>query len=126
MVCQAVRLDDFRRVGGRLVDLSHQGARLECNGAVSCGDELVVSFRVPRGHDVVDAIATVRRVIRHERGAQAGIAFTEMDWDDKAKLFVALLGCPPPVPRVRPAVDYAATVRRIARADLDQPLFASR
>ena len=116
VACQAVRLEGFRSIGGRLLDLSHQGALLECNGAISVGDEIVVSFRIPRGgEDIVDAIAEVRRVIRHEHGARAGIAFTEMDWDDKAKLFVALLGCPPPVPRVRPVMDYAATVRHIAR-----------
>ncbi len=121
VACQAVRLEGFRQVGGRLLDLSHQGALLECDGALSIGDELVVSFRVPHGQDIVDAVARVRRLARHEHGARAGIAFTEMDWDDKATLFIALLGCPPPVPRVRPAVDYAGTVQRIARGARHRP-----
>lgn len=110
----------FRLIGGRLLDVSHRGALLECNGAVSLGDEVVVSFEVRGRHGaathVVDAIAEARRVIRHPGGARVGLAFTEMDWDARAALFVSLVGVPPPVPVRRPFVDYAATVRRIAAA----------
>lgn len=120
VACQAVRTRGFRWVGGRLLDVSPQGALLDCNGAISIGDELVVSFEVParRGAapQVVDAIAHVRRLARHTSGARAGLAFTEMEWDARAALFVSLVGVPPPVPVRRPFVDYAATVRRIAAA----------
>ena len=120
VACQAVRTRGFRSVGGRLLDVSHQGALLDCNGAVSVGDELVVSFEAPsrRGAapQVVDAIAHVRRIARHAGGARVGLAFTEMEWDARAALFVSLVGVPPPVPVGRPFIDYAATVRRIAAA----------
>lgn len=108
----------FRLVGGQLLDVSHLGALLECNGAVRMGDELVVSFEAParsgRAPTVVDAVAEVRRIVRHADGARVGLAFTEMAWEDRATLFVALARVPPPVPVQRPVVDYAATVRRIA------------
>ncbi len=108
----------FRMVGGRLLDVSHRGALLECNGALSLGDELVLSFETPgRGGAapyIVDAVAEVRRLVRTADGAHAGLVFTELEWEARAALFVSLVGVPPPVPRQRRIVDYAATVQRIA------------
>lgn len=112
--CQAVRLEGFRRIGGRLLDVSHRGALLECNGAVSLGDEVVLSFPLRPAGRIVDAVAEVRRIVRHDFGARAGLAFTEVEFEDRAALFVGLVGVPPRVPARRPLVDYAATVRRIA------------
>lgn len=118
IACQAVRMRGFRLVGGRLLDVSHRGALLECNGALSLGDEVILSFETPaRGGAapyVVDAVAEVRRLVRHDHGAYAGLVFTEIEWEARAALFVRLVGVPPPVPRRRPVVDYAETVRRIA------------
>lgn len=108
----------FTLVGGRLLDVSHRGALLECNGALSLGDEVVLSFEAPeRGGAapyIVDAVTEVRRLVRHAGGARAGLVFTEIEWEARAALFVSLVGVPPPVPRHRPLVDYAATVQRIA------------
>ncbi|MCZ7687266.1 MAG: PilZ domain-containing protein [Sandaracinaceae bacterium] len=116
--CQAVRMSGFRLVGGRLLDVSHRGALLECNGALSLGDEVLLSFEAPgRGGAapyVVDAFTEVRRLARHAGGARAGLVFTEIDWEARAALFVSLVGVPPPIPRQRRVVDYAATVQRIA------------
>ncbi len=115
--CQAVRLDGFRQVGDRILDLSHRGALIACNRIVFPGDELVVSFRAPGESMVIDAFGEVQRVLKGRRDADvgyaAGVVFTEIDWDARAELFVRLAGTPPPVP-ARPApVDYAETVRRI-------------
>lgn len=108
----------FRKIGGRVRDLSHRGALLECNGALSVGDEVVLSFTLPERRGaapfVVDAVAEVRRLIRRADGADAGLVFTELEWDARAALFVSLAGVPPPVPRAPRLVDYAATVQRIA------------
>lgn len=107
----------FKSVGGLLLDISHRGALLECNGALSHGDELVLSFEVPQPRSVpfiVDAVAEVRRIVRHAGGARAGIVFTELEWEARAALFVSLVGVPPPVPTHRPFVDYAETVLRIS------------
>ena len=108
--CQAILLEPFRHVGARLLDLSHHGAMLECDVALVEGDELVVSFDL--GLTVIDAVAEVRNVTWDLR--RAGLAFTEMDWDSRVALFVGLAGVPPKIPLVRPAVDYASTIRQIA------------
>ncbi|MGE0791113.1 MAG: PilZ domain-containing protein [Sandaracinaceae bacterium] len=115
--CQAVRLDDFNEVGQRILDIDHRGALLACDRIVFPGDELVLSFLAPGGTAVIDAVGEVQRVVHGRRrgdpGYAAGIAFTEMDWDMRAELFVRLTGTPPPVPSRRPIVDYAETIRRI-------------
>ncbi|MCB9595854.1 MAG: PilZ domain-containing protein [Sandaracinaceae bacterium] len=110
--CQAVLIDPFRHVGTRLVDLSHQGAMLDCDVALVEGDELILSFEI--GAQVVDTVAEVKNVTWDLR--RAGLAFTEMDWESRVALFVGLAGVPPKAPLVRPAIDYATTVRRIALA----------
>lgn len=78
---------------------------------VEPGETLVVSFPSPRGTGFIDAVAEVRTI---EDGS-AGVSFTELSWDARAQLFVDLAGVPPPVPGGRRIVDYAKTVRRIAR-----------
>src|SRR5690606_2144219 len=110
--CQAVALSGFRLVSSHIADLSHWGASIVLDArapALTLGDELVVSFPSPRGA-IIDASAEVRRLEQD----RAGLVFTELEWDARAALFVQLAGVPPPVP-VRPALDYAATVRAIAR-----------
>lgn len=110
--CQAVALAGFRLVSSHITDLSHWGASIVLDASAPdlvLGDALVVSFPSPRGA-IIDASAEVRRLERD----RAGLYFTELEWDARAALFVQLAGVPPPVP-VRPAVDYAATVRAVAR-----------
>lgn len=114
--CRAVRTRGFREAGRELLDLSHQGARLRCSkSSVWPGDEIVLSFASPRGDLVIDALAEVRRVERDAQGLTAGLRFTELSWDARSALFCQLAKVPPPVPVTRAPVDYAATVRRIAR-----------
>lgn len=110
--CQAILVEPFRSVGHRLIDLSHQGAMLECDAALVEGDELVLNFSL--GAQIVDAVAEVRNVSWDLR--RAGLRFTDMDWDSKVALFVGLAGVPPRVPKGPRRMDYAATVRRIALA----------
>lgn len=111
--CQAVALSGFRLVSSHIEDLSHWGASIVLDARAPelvLGDALVVSFPSPRGV-IIDASAEVRRL----EPDRAGLFFTELEWDARAALFVQLAGVPPPVP-LRPAVDYAASVRAIARA----------
>ncbi|MFK7990080.1 MAG: PilZ domain-containing protein [Sandaracinaceae bacterium] len=109
--CQAVATERFRSVSDTILDLSHRGARLALTTSVEPGETLVVSFPSPHGSGFIDAVAEVRTI---EDGA-AGVSFTELPWDARAALFVQLAGVPPPVPTSRRIIDYAATVRRIAR-----------
>lgn len=115
--CQAVRLTGFRLVGERILDLSPRGALLACDDLVEPGDEVILSFRTPRRGPYVDVVGEVRRVIEGWRdgdpGFCAGLRFTDIDRAAQGELLVRLAGFPPPVPRRRPPVDYAETVRRI-------------
>lgn len=110
--CQAVLLEPFRPVGTRLIDLSHQGALLSCDVGLVEGDELVLSFEV--AGTTIDAVAQVRTVTAS--GRDAGLLFTDMEWGGRVALFVELSGIPPRVPRERPQMDYARSVRMIAAA----------
>ena len=110
--CQAVLVEPFRIVGRRFLDLSHHGGLIACDTALVEGDELVISFEV--GAQIVDAVAEVRNVSRDL--SEVGVHFTEMDWESRVALFIGLAGVPPRVPRVRPRVDYARSVRQIAVA----------
>jgi len=110
MPCQAVLVTPFRSVGSHLLDLSHQGALLSCDGALMVGDELVLTFEL--GAQIVDVVAEVCNV--SDDLEQAGLSFVEMDWESRVALFVGLAGRPPRVPTRRRLVDYARSVRRIA------------
>jgi c-di-GMP-binding flagellar brake protein YcgR len=112
--CAAVRLASFTPAGHRILDLSHRGALLRCEGELEAGDEVVLSFAAPGGQDVIDAVASVCRVTEVDGERRAGLRFTELEWESRAALFVGLAGIPPRVPSQRPLVDYASTVRRIA------------
>ena len=111
--CEAVSVERFRSIGRRIVDLSHRGARLAVDDDVDVGETVVLTFSAPRGTGVIDAVATVQR----REGEFAGLAFVEMDWTDRALLFLELMGVPPPLPDRPPALDYAAAVQRIAISD---------
>ena len=108
--CQAVLVEPFCSVGTRLLDLSHHGGLLECDAALTAGDELVLCFEI--GAQVVDVVAEVQNVSPDLR--RAGLRFTEMGWDCRVALFVGLAGRPPRVPTRRPRMDYARSVRQFA------------
>lgn len=110
-------MEGFRLVGERVIDLSTRGMLVTCDGPVSVGEEVVVSFRAPNGGPWMDAEAEVARLIEGWRpsdpGYCAGLRFTRLDGPTRNELLVRLAGLPPPVPMrpIRP--DYAETVRRI-------------
>lgn len=111
--CQAVQLDGFRLIGQRILDLSPRGALIHVDEAVTPGDELVLSFRAPRGGPIIDTTAEVRRVFAKHGRPVAGTAFLDLEPDARHELLVRLAGFPPPVPTRALRVDYAETVWRI-------------
>ncbi|MBW2461027.1 MAG: PilZ domain-containing protein [Deltaproteobacteria bacterium] len=115
--CQAVALDGFRLVGDRILDLSPRGLLLACDDEIVTGEELVVSFKAPRGGEFIDVEAVVARVVGgwrpYDPGYAAGLRFTRIDAPDRGELLSRLAGLPPPVPHRRLRADYAETVRRI-------------
>src|SRR3954466_11017813 len=82
--CQVVRERDFKLLGDWALDLSPDGILVVSNADVLTGEEVIVSFKVPRTSIVLDTEATVARVVhgrrptdRHRRAL--GIAFDSLD-----------------------------------------------
>lgn len=124
--CQAVRLDGFRLVGERIVDLSPSGALVACDEEVREGEEILLDFRAPWLGPFVSVTGRVTRIVQGWRegdpGYAAGIRFAYLDADAR-QLLRERLGTFPEVPSQRShPVDYAETVRRIfSRTDSGPP-----
>jgi hypothetical protein len=117
--CQVVRERDFRLLGDWALDLSPDGMLVLTRDVVLTGEEVIVSFPVPRTRVIVDAVATVARVVhgrrptdRHRRAL--GIAFESIEPEHRRLLRASLRDIPPPVPSRTPRVDYAASVHLAA------------
>jgi hypothetical protein len=112
--CQAVRLEGFRLVGHRIIDLSPRGALIECDRVVVPGEELMLSFRAPKRGPYIDTTAEVRRVFSKRGRPVVGMKFLDLDVESRHDLIVRLAGLPPPFAPERPPIDYAETIRRIS------------
>ena len=117
--CQVVRERDFKLLGDWALDLSPDGMLVVTRNVVLTGEELIVSFSVPRTRIVIDAAATVARVVhgrrptdRHRRAL--GIAFDSIEPEHRRLLRSVLRDVPPPVPSRKPRVDYAASIHLAA------------
>src|SRR5580658_8674562 len=119
--CQVVRERDFKLVGDWAMDLSPEGILVVTRDIVLTGEEVIVSFPIPHTRVIVDATATVARVVhgrrptdRHRRAL--GIAFDSLDPEYERILRAHLRRIPPPLPSRAPRVDYAASVHLAALA----------
>jgi hypothetical protein len=94
LACQVVRVRDFRLVADTTLDLSTRGMRVATRRRVLTGEELIVSFRVPRSERWIDVDATVARVLHGrrpgERGRSLGLQFHGIDESSRRILFEAL------------------------------------
>lgn len=116
--CQVVSEDEFRLVGRRALDLSPLGMLVESDADTHLGDELLVSFRVPRSGLFIDTSARIVRVIAGRRpgdhGRCLGLRFEHLESLMHSMLSASLAGLPPPLPERATIIDYAASVRAIA------------
>jgi c-di-GMP-binding flagellar brake protein YcgR len=100
--CQVVRERDFRLVSDLALDLSTQGMLVATEELVLTGEEVLVSFRPPRGKEWLDVSATVARVVHGrrpgDRGRCLGLAFHGLDAAKEHVLFRHLRGLPAPEP----------------------------
>jgi hypothetical protein len=119
--CQVVRERDFKLVGDWALDLSPDGILVVTREIVLTGEEVIVSFPIPHTRIIVDASATVARVVhgrrptdRHRRAL--GIAFDALEPEYQRILRAHLRHIPPPLPSRAPRVDYAASVHLAALA----------
>lgn len=115
--CEAVAELAFRPVGRRLHDLSAEGTLLETDCEVTLGEEVFLSFRVPRTRYWVDAVARVVRVIDGRRTSDrvrgVGLRFLSMDPADRSVLEAAIRRIPPPIPARSRRMDYASFVAQV-------------
>ncbi len=100
--CQVVRETDFRPVGELALDLSTDGMLLRTNERILTGEELIIVFRPPSSNRLIDASATVARVLHGrrpgDRGRALGIQFDQMSESDRSHLWECLRGLPAPEP----------------------------
>jgi hypothetical protein len=102
--CQAVRLEDFRLIADRMIDLSTDGMFLPLRRQVATGESLIVSFSLPGMW--IDLEATVARVVLGRRpgddGLAAGVLFDHVPAATRAVLAGFLHGRRAPLPRRGP------------------------
>ncbi|OJY26016.1 MAG: hypothetical protein BGO98_36130 [Myxococcales bacterium 68-20] len=119
--CQVVREHDFRMVGDLALDLSTKGMLVRANERVLTGEEVVVSFKLPRSNEWFDAQGVVARVLHGRRpgdyGLSFGIEFVNLSKDDELILFEHLRGLAAPDAQRPPRpLAYDLSSKWIARA----------
>ncbi len=116
--CQVVRERDFKLVGRWGLDISSDGMLVVSDARVLTGEDVIVSFRVPRTHHWIDCEATVARVLHGrrptDRARGLGLSFSSLDADTRRQIRSTLRDLPPPLPSRAPRVDYAATIHMLA------------
>ena len=116
--CTAFAVNDYREIGHQVVDVSPYGMLIVCNDSVELGDPIMLFFRAPGTDELwLDAEAEVTRIVhgfrQYDPGYCMGVRFTYFERPEQKELSHRLIGYPPPIPRRRPRVDYAESVRRI-------------
>ncbi len=118
MPCQVVCELGFKLLAHECIDLSLQGMGVRALYPASEGSPVLVSFRLPNSSLYIDVEAKIARMVwgrrREDAGAMLGLSFVDLPRVDRAILASRLRGLPPPAPKRRVRVDYAATVRAIA------------
>lgn len=117
--CEAVRENGFRRIGGRLLDLSDEGCFVATDTiALDLGEEVFLAFQAPRTQQWVDARGIVTRRSRGQRRDDhpmgLGLELIDMSPVERAILSASLVRLPPPIPTRRQVPDYASFVLGIA------------
>jgi len=118
--CQVVREIDFRLIGDLALDLSTKGMLVRARERVLTGEEVVVSFKLPRSNEWFDAQGVVARVLHGRRpgdyGLSFGIEFVNLSRDDELLLFEHLRGKAAPDAQRPPRPLVAPASQRIVRA----------
>lgn len=118
--CQVVREFDFRLIGDLALDLSTKGMLVRARERVLTGEEVVVSFQLPRSNTWFDAQGVVARVLHGRRpgdyGLSFGIEFVNLTHDDELILFEHLRGKAAPDAQRPPRPLVAPPSERFIRA----------
>ena len=123
--CQVVADENFELVGDWCTDLCMTGMGVRACGSVFLGEPVVVSFRIPDSSVWCDTEGYVARIDYGRRDEdpypRLGIHFSGLEPVAKAVLQSRLRGLPPPIPRRRPRVDYAASLAKLLEPMLPGP-----
>lgn len=117
--CEAVRENGFRRIGGRLLDLSDDGCFVATDTIdLDLGEEVFLAFQAPRTRQWVDARGIVMRrsraMRRDDHPMGLGLELIDMSPVERAILSASLVRLPPPIPTRRQVPDYASFVFSLA------------
>ena len=116
--CQVVRERDFRLIGHRALDVSPEGMLVVLDDRILTGEEVLITFRLPRTRRWIDVQASVARIVHGrrptDRGRCAGLSFEALDEDDRRRIRATLQGVPPPLPARERRIDYAASIHLAA------------
>jgi hypothetical protein len=103
MECQVVRERDFRLLGRLAIDVSPAGILVPGHEDVRAGENVIVSFRLPRTKWWFDAEGTVARLVQGRRPGDPGrgfaVGFDRIEADAAWLLDRALRDVPPPFSR---------------------------
>jgi hypothetical protein len=127
LACHARRMDDWRLVGDRVLDLSPEGMLLLSDERVEEGATLVVSFQATELPIWFDTCATVARIVQGRRpsdtGRALGVHFDTLPAVQRLILRGHLRALPQttaqrdlPFDVARAHIDYAGEVQRILAA----------
>jgi len=112
--CQVVTESDFCLIGDLCFDISPRGMGVRALAPAAIGEDVLVSFRIPRTSIFVDIEGQIQRLGFGRRdgdqGPALGVRFLRMDAVSRAVLGARLHGLPPPLPTRRARVDYAASI----------------
>lgn len=115
--CQIVREKDFRLIAETALDVSPDGMLVATEMDLEPGENVFVSFRATELGIWFDSEAKVTRVVRGRRpgdkGRGVGIRFSTMSNVKRFILRNHLRRVPPPVPRRKQRIDWAATIMEI-------------
>ncbi len=115
--CQVVSDQHFELLSESTLDLSLEGMKVTTRAHVNVGEKVIVSFKAPIGGLWFDAEGEVVRALhgyrRQDHGRAFALRFSYFERISKILLASRLSGFPPPLPKRRHRIDYAASIRRI-------------
>lgn len=94
---EVVGADDFTRIGGRIVDLSEHGARVEVEQRVVIGERLFISFELP-GVGMVDVEAVAAHIGFDRRSNKRTVGVSFATCEERAAISTRLSKLPPTLP----------------------------
>jgi hypothetical protein len=114
--CEAVAADGFVRIGGTLRDLSDTGMLLESEVSLAPGEEIYLSFCLPRSTQWVGLVARVQRASRPIDGpvCLAGLVIEDIDPVERSLLVAAVERLPMHPQKRKAPRDYAAWVAQVS------------